>query len=103
MNISITHLFISIQFQEDDSDLIMSSRRDVTTNQRARTQGISTKQIIDKSTLSKIMKSRPRMDIKCNSEELRKVMLEVLLQTILSVQFTINLIPFLPKRQSEMK
>ncbi|VDK86554.1 unnamed protein product [Litomosoides sigmodontis] len=75
---------------EDDSDLIMQSRRNVTLNQKARTQGISTKQIIDKSTLSKIMKNRSRMNIKCNSEELRKLMLESITDNSSVSKRTIN-------------
>ncbi|KAL3985230.1 Ground-like domain family protein [Acanthocheilonema viteae] len=64
---------------EDDLDLITLPQEDVAMNQITR-QGISAKHIIDKnqSKLSKIIKNRSetKMDNKCNSEELRKLMLE---------------------------
>ncbi|VDM14316.1 unnamed protein product [Wuchereria bancrofti] len=66
--------------QEDDSDLITVPRRNNTISQRARNQGISAKHIIDKnqSKISKIMKNRSEtgMDTKCNSKELKELMLK---------------------------
>uniref|UniRef100_A0A915PYX6 Ground-like domain-containing protein n=1 Tax=Setaria digitata TaxID=48799 RepID=A0A915PYX6_9BILA len=66
---------------DDDSDLIAPpTRRSITSFRKARRQGISTKQTIDKnrSKVSKIIKNRSEteQDIKCNSRELKKLMLE---------------------------
>lgn len=78
----VTFYFLQFYFQEDDSDLIRPIRQSVTISQRARSQGISAKYMTDKnqSKLSKIIKNRSeaRMDAKCNSNELRQLMLEVL-------------------------
>ncbi|CAG9531170.1 unnamed protein product [Cercopithifilaria johnstoni] len=65
---------------EDDSDLITMSRSNFTTSERAESQWISAKHVFDKNQpkLSKIIKNRSetRVNTKCNSEELRKLMLE---------------------------
>ncbi|MCP9262388.1 Ground-like domain protein [Dirofilaria immitis] len=66
---------------EDDSDLIKSPEQNATINQRnRRNYGISDKHIVDKNQpkLSKMNKSHsePGTDIKCNSRELKELMLE---------------------------
>ncbi|VDO49343.1 unnamed protein product [Onchocerca flexuosa] len=65
---------------EDDLDLLAPSEQNVTTNQKIRDPYISAKHITDKnqSKLTKIIKSRSEsgMDIKCNSQELKELMLE---------------------------
>uniref|UniRef100_A0A8R1TWU9 Ground-like domain-containing protein n=1 Tax=Onchocerca volvulus TaxID=6282 RepID=A0A8R1TWU9_ONCVO len=65
---------------EDDLDLLAPSEQNVTTNQKIREPYISAKHITDKSQskLTKIIKSRfgSGMDIKCNSQELKELMLE---------------------------
>uniref|UniRef100_A0A0R3RYB3 Ground-like domain-containing protein n=1 Tax=Elaeophora elaphi TaxID=1147741 RepID=A0A0R3RYB3_9BILA len=54
-------------------------RQNVTSSQKARSYGISTKHITDKnqSKLSKIIKNRSetRKDIKCNSQELKELII----------------------------
>uniref|UniRef100_A0A8L7SYV3 Ground-like domain-containing protein n=1 Tax=Brugia malayi TaxID=6279 RepID=A0A8L7SYV3_BRUMA len=66
--------------QEDDSDLIRVPKQENTIGQQTRNQGISAKHIIDKnqSKISKLMKNRSEtgMNTKCNSKELKELMLK---------------------------
>uniref|UniRef100_A0A1I7VRM6 Ground-like domain-containing protein n=1 Tax=Loa loa TaxID=7209 RepID=A0A1I7VRM6_LOALO len=67
-------------YEEDDSDLIIAPRQNVIISRTARSQGISTENVIDKNQpkLSRIIKghSETKMDAKCNSQELRELMFE---------------------------
>lgn len=85
-------------FQEDDSDLVKPTRQTFTVNHKAELQDKPVKHIINKDAkFSKLLASRPNigMDTKCNSQELRELMIQVFPSNFFPLDYTIFKFNFL--------